>query len=429
MQRLDIVELRLFIEELACSICRFMHVSQDGVEPQSVRIKQEVQLGTPNAFADIVVRAPGMAGYIVEVDYGYSLERIAESLSRKYQRELGWFKSISKLILIFDRDNHPDDQELEKHVRTLIPVHWELELWDEYRLLERVRNQFGVEVNSLEHDRLLDVRIAIDRAKGIYAFSGAYDNSPLDAALLWHLGYWRLRELFESAGRNKRAILPPSTYSEVAVVFADLSGFSGYVRDTPNDRTIQECLTAFCSKARYQIINDGGMLYQFLGDSVIGFFGIPNRRAAYVDGREKRVEADVSTHVDEDVAGTELRKEPGQLLAIVEVRAEEEAAVDVLPWLEIHEHVPDADDHTLARTSSIKISNDVADDPGADHGGETSRQDAQRLELPVQRRPRSIAQAAHPAGAPSHHRHLAQGRVSARRCSAAPMPEWRAKRT
>jgi hypothetical protein len=122
MQRLDIVELRLFIEELACSICRFMHVSQDGVEPQSVHIKQEVQLGAPNAFADIVVRAPGMAPYIVEVDYGYSLEHIAESLSRKYQRELGWFKSISKLILIFDRDNHPDDQELEKHVRTLIPV-------------------------------------------------------------------------------------------------------------------------------------------------------------------------------------------------------------------------------------------------------------------------------------------------------------------
>src|SRR5262249_55935025 len=51
----------------------------------------------------------------------------------------------------------------------LIPIHWELELWDEYRLLERVRNQFGVDVNSLEHDRLLDMRIVIDRAKGIYA--------------------------------------------------------------------------------------------------------------------------------------------------------------------------------------------------------------------------------------------------------------------
>jgi len=279
----DGVELRLFIEELACNICRFMHASEDRVEPQSVGIKQEVQLGAPNAFADIVVHAPGIASYIVEVDYGYTLERIRESLSRKYQRDLDWFKSISKLILIFDRDNHPDSRELEKHVRKLIPGHWGIELWDEHQLLERVRTHFGVDVDSLDYDRLLDVRVAIDRAKGIYAFGDAYDNSPLDAALLWHLGYWRLRGLFKSAKGNKRLILSPGSYRAVTVVFADLSGFSGYVRDTPDDRTIQECLTAFCSKSGYQIINDGGMVYQFLGDAVIGFFGIPNHTPDYID--------------------------------------------------------------------------------------------------------------------------------------------------
>jgi len=279
----DGVELRLFIEELACNICRFMHASEDRVEPQSVGIKQEVQLGAPNAFADIVVHAPGIASYIVEVDYGYTLERIRESLSRKYQRDLDWFKSISKLILIFDRDNHPDSRELEKHVRKLIPGHWGVELWDEHQLLERVRTHFGVDVDSLDYDRLLDVRVAIDRAKGIYAFGDAYDNSPLDAALLWHLGYWRLRGLFKSAKGNKRLILSPGSYRAVTVVFADLSGFSGYVRDTPDDRTIQECLTAFCSKSGYQIINDGGMVYQFLGDAVIGFFGIPNHTPDYID--------------------------------------------------------------------------------------------------------------------------------------------------
>lgn len=279
----DGVELRLFIEELACNICRFMHASEDRVEPQSVGIKQEVQLGAPNAFADIVVHAPGIASYIVEVDYGYTLERICESLSRKYQRDLDWFKSISKLILIFDRDNHPDSRELEKHVKKLIPGHWGIELWDEHQLLERVRTHFGVDVDSLDYDRLLDVRVAIDRAKGIYAFGDSYDNSPLDAALLWHLGYWRLRELFKSAKGNKRLILSPGSYRAVTVVFADLSGFSGYVRDTPDDRTIQECLTAFCSKSGYQIINDGGMVYQFLGDAVIGFFGIPNHTPDYID--------------------------------------------------------------------------------------------------------------------------------------------------
>jgi hypothetical protein len=65
-QRLDVIELRFFIEDLACNLCRFMHASRDGVEPRSIRIKQKVQLGTPDAFADIVVYAPGTASYIVE---------------------------------------------------------------------------------------------------------------------------------------------------------------------------------------------------------------------------------------------------------------------------------------------------------------------------------------------------------------------------
>jgi adenylate cyclase len=282
-QHFDDIELRLFIEELACNICRFMHTSQNGVEPQPVRIRQEVQLDAANAFADIVVHMSDTPSYIVEVDYGYPLERIFESLSRKYHRELSWFKSISKLILVFDSYNHPNAHQLEKHVRPLIPSRWELELWDEHRLLEHVRNHFEIEVDSLGYDRLQDLRAATDRAKGIYAFGKEYENSPLDAALLWHFDYWRLRELFTLAGENKRMILPPGTYRAVAVVFADLSGFSGYVRDTPDERTIQECLTAFCSKARYQILNDGGMLCQFLGDAVIGFFGIPDHPARYVD--------------------------------------------------------------------------------------------------------------------------------------------------
>jgi class 3 adenylate cyclase len=280
--RADGVELRLFIEELACNICRFAHASKDQIAPQSVRIKREVQLGTPDAFADIVVHAP-RANYIVEVVYGHSLDRVSESISRKYQRELDWFGGISKLIVIFDRDNHPDQPQLERHVRALIPKHWELELWDEHELLARVREHFGVSVDSLQPAALQDVRLAIDRAKGTYAFGDGYENSSLDAALLWHLGYWRLREAFRSANSNKREILPPATYRAVAVVFADLSGFSGYVRDTPHEHTIRDCLTAFSSRSRYQIINNGGMLYQFLGDAVIGFFGIPDHVDRYVD--------------------------------------------------------------------------------------------------------------------------------------------------
>ena len=280
--RADAVELRLFIEELACNICRFSHASQDKVEPQSVRIKQEVRLGGPDAFADIVVNGP-RGNYIVEVVYGHSSERVCESISRKYQRALDWFKNISRLIVIFDSENHPEQPRLERHLRALIPSHWDLELWDESDLFSRVQEHFGITLESLQPDALQDVRLAIDRAKGTYAFGDAYEQSALDTALLWHFGYWRLRGLFTSVNGDKRAILPADTYRGVAVVFADLSGFSGYVRDTPNEQTIRECLTAFSSRSRYQIINNGGMVYQFLGDAVIGFFGIPDHAARYVD--------------------------------------------------------------------------------------------------------------------------------------------------
>jgi class 3 adenylate cyclase len=278
-RRPDAVELRLFLEELACDICRFSHASHDGIGPQAVRIRQEVRLDAPDAFADIVVEPPGRHAYIVEVDYGYSQDLIVESLRRKYQRDVPWFASVARLIVVFDARDHPNPRRIEELVRPLIPRHWELELWDEAALLARVRDHFGVDAASLESDGLLDVRAAIDRAKGMYAFGEGYENAPLDGSLLWHFGYWRLRELCASAGGNKREILSPDSYSSVVIVYADLCGFSGYVRDTPHHRTIQECLTVFCSKARYQIINDGGMVYQFLGDAVIGLFGIPDQRS------------------------------------------------------------------------------------------------------------------------------------------------------
>src|SRR5215470_13380394 len=41
-------------------------------------------------------------------------------------------------------------------------------------------------------------------------------------------------------------------------------------------------LTSFASKTRYRIINDGGMLYQFGGDSVVGLFGVPEAVPGHV---------------------------------------------------------------------------------------------------------------------------------------------------
>jgi adenylate cyclase len=279
----DLFELRLFLEELVCNVCRFIHVAEQGIRPEELRIRQEVSLGIPNSFSDILIRVPNRSSYFVEVDYGYSTSRIVESIQRKYSKPLPLFEEISKLILVVDRHNHPDWEKCAEQIKEILPSSWELEIWDEPYLLSLIRKYFDVEVESLSPDRILELRLAIDRAQGTYAFGAAYNNDPLDSSLLWHFGYWRLRDLFEASNRTKRSILPPASYPAVVVIFADLSGFSGYVRETPRARTIQDCLGAFCAKARYQIINDGGMLYQFLGDAVIGLFGIPTHFTNYIE--------------------------------------------------------------------------------------------------------------------------------------------------
>jgi adenylate cyclase len=54
------------------------------------------------------------------------------------------------------------------------------------------------------------------------------------------------------------------------------------VRDTRDDEVIRHCLTAYYSEARYEILNTGGMLYQFVGDEVSGLFGVPRPTADYL---------------------------------------------------------------------------------------------------------------------------------------------------
>lgn len=276
-------KLRLFLEELVCNTCRFLHVADEGVTPESVRVRQEVNLGKSNAFADILIQTPGHPSYIVEVDYGYSPENIIESIERKYSNRLSLPEPIPKLVLVVDRHNHEDWHACEKRVREILPDTMDLEVWDEPHLLALLREHFNIQVDSLSTELIRDLRFAIERAKGSYAFGSHYKNDSLDASLLWQFGYWRLKDLFESNHQDKQYILNPKTYQGVVVLYADLCGFSGYVRDTRNSKTIEDCLSAFCAKSRYQIINEGGMLYQFLGDAVIGLFGIPTSTDDYVN--------------------------------------------------------------------------------------------------------------------------------------------------
>jgi class 3 adenylate cyclase len=92
--------------------------------------------------------------------------------------------------------------------------------------------------------------------------------------MLWHFSFWQLRRTREKNSVDSRSIFNPGLYRDVSVIFAGLSGFSSFVRDTRDDAVLRYILTAFYTKARYEIVNRGGMLYQFLGDGVLAIFGL-----------------------------------------------------------------------------------------------------------------------------------------------------------
>src|SRR6266567_1404967 len=157
----DLFELRLFLEELVCNVCRFVHVAEQGISPQDVRIRQEVSLGIANTFADILIRVRS-SSYFVEVDYGYSTARIIESIQRKYSKRLPLFEEICKLILVVDQHNHADWEQCAEQIGEILPSAWEFEIWDEPHLLSLIRKYFDVEVESLSPDQILELRLAID---------------------------------------------------------------------------------------------------------------------------------------------------------------------------------------------------------------------------------------------------------------------------
>lgn len=76
--------------------------------------------------------------------------------------------------------------------------------------------------------------------------------------------------------------MPPGLYEGVAVLFVDLCSYSSYVRDTADDAVVRNVLTSFYSKARNQVLDTGGVMYQFQGDALLALYGVPEGRAGYV---------------------------------------------------------------------------------------------------------------------------------------------------
>ena len=274
-------QLRLLLEELCCDLCRFDHVRRDGLAPGAVEVDREVYMGTPGAFADIRVRVPGSSPYFVEVKHGYAGDVLQHHLSRKYGAQAnGALEGAGKLVLVVDVAGRADWARRRQAIEGSLRPGLALEVWDEGEFLRRVRECFGVEIDSISPDRLIDVRHAIDRAKGFHAFGAGsladYEHDPLKEELLWHFGFWKLRELRDRHGLGPREMLVPGVYRNAVVVLADMCSFSSFMRDTPDAGITRESLTTFYSMARDQIINRGGMLYQFVGDEAIGMFGIPD---------------------------------------------------------------------------------------------------------------------------------------------------------
>jgi adenylate cyclase len=273
-------QLRLLLEELCCDLCRFEHARCDGAAPGAVEIDREVYMGSSGAFADIRVRPPGSPPYFVEVKYGYPDEILARHLARKYGREAGAaLEGANRLVVVVDSAGRGDWPRRLQEISGGLAPGLAVEVWDEEEFLRRLRECFGIEVESITTEDLIDVRHAIDRAKGYHAFGAPsreeYEHDPLKEELLWHFGFWRLRELRERHAMGPREMLVPGVYRNAVVLLADMCSFSSFMRDTPDAEVTRESLTTFYSMARDQIINRGGMLYQFVGDEVIGMFGIP----------------------------------------------------------------------------------------------------------------------------------------------------------
>lgn len=279
-------QVRLFLEELCCDLCRFEHVERDGLSPEEVYIDRDVGLGAPDAFADIRVATPKGVPYFVEVKYGHTNAALVRSMKRKYGQETPALRHASKVILLVDTERHADWPALEAEIARTLAGGLKLEVWDLHKLLGLLRGRFGVDIKTITEENLVDLRNTINHAKGFQAFGGQsladYAMDGLHATLLWHFGFWRLRQLREQQKLSPREIMPPREYPGVAIVLVDLCSFSSYVRDTPDDSVMRHCLTSFYSKARYQIINKGGMLSQFIGDEAVGLFGIPDRGPGYV---------------------------------------------------------------------------------------------------------------------------------------------------
>ncbi|MGD0837395.1 MAG: adenylate/guanylate cyclase domain-containing protein [Polyangia bacterium] len=276
-------QLRLFLEELCCEICRFQVAGHHEVGAEEVEVAREADLGIPGAFADVIVRPANRPPFFVEVKYGYAAERMVEHFARKYSRPSPNLPNADRVIVVLDREGRSDFDRLTDRLRKETHPALMLEFWDEARLQELVWECFGIKLGALNPEGLFELRNAIDDIKWRWAFGERHVESPLKASLLWHFGYSRLLQLRKVHHFVPEQIIPPRRFRNAVVLLADLASFSSFVRDTRDDEVMRNVLTTFYSNSRYAVINTGGMMCQFVGDEVLALFGVPDVQDGYAE--------------------------------------------------------------------------------------------------------------------------------------------------
>jgi class 3 adenylate cyclase len=276
-------QLRLFLEEICCDICRVLAM-HEGAPTAEVDVAREVDLGLPGAFADMLVRRPAHPPFFLEVKWGYPSDRLVEHLRMKYGRPSPTCPSADRVVLLIDRERRSDWPRLEARLREVVRPELEFIVWDEEKLRALIRECFNLELTGITVEGLTELRAGIDDGKWRWAFGDKYQNNPLKSSLLWHFGYTRLQQLHKEKDLAPEQILPPQRYRNAVVVLADLSYFSSFVRDTRDDEVMRGALTSFYSNSRYAIINSGGVMVQFVGDEVLALFGVPDQE----DGSTQR---------------------------------------------------------------------------------------------------------------------------------------------
>lgn len=138
-------EMRLFLEEICCELCRYRHVTDDSLNPEQILTTREFRLPTPEAFADIRVQPGEMAPYYVEIKWGYDEEESIERLAQKYAD--GPENTSVKLIIVTDLASVERWSTTVNRLKERISPKYLIEAWTEAEVIRQIDHFFNAQVS------------------------------------------------------------------------------------------------------------------------------------------------------------------------------------------------------------------------------------------------------------------------------------------